>query len=429
VSTYIGLARDSVNSWVMTMLDLYERFEAIDGIPTPDLSMLLEQKLAAESETRTSRLVVLRSPTSMPPNRRATLRKVLTIAAALGIAALGLVFAVRAFRAAPIHHDRLGFMRQGNEVLVLRTDRNHNNGRLFAVDVMTGEQRLLVGADDGSVSFGAWSPDGTMLLYEINYRYPGAGFYVRDASGRHVLGVGSYLHGSWTSGAAAWSPDGTRIALAGPVPDLDIEASRAPIALFVVDVGDWTPVEVPNTRMRGNAGPDSIGWSADRSWIAFEAGGQIHVVAQDGRRQWHREGWGPSWQRDGGHLAFAGPDGGVVIVNEDGTYPIRFDGSDFRWSPDGDQIAFFTMDYAARFDRVREVRVRSSADLSREWTIWRSPGGVPVTDGPVWSPDGYRIAFRDSHGRWRAFAVDGSDADVPADELPTVAALEVLAWH
>lgn len=227
--------------------------------------------------------------------------------------------------------------------------------------------------------------------------------YVANGDG---TGVTPLLTGPDAAYAAAWSPDGSKIAFIGVAPD----ASSPELWVVNADGNELRRI-VLDPRPVGDQAP---AWSPDGSRIAFvaEDGGAVWTVRSDGsdaarflRGPWRQVAWSP----DGSRLALAGsgdrPDYGISVVRADGTGLTRL--AEFgksvaypSWSPDGTRIAVMVQDPADEFDYRWDVYLLNADGTERtRLTEWEGLDGFPV-----WSPD----------GRWITFC---SDRDATAEEL------------
>jgi len=184
----------------------------------------------------------------------------------------------------------------------------------------------------------------------------------------------------------AWSPDGTRIAFQS-----DRDASTAP-DLYVMNA-DGTGV----VRLTSRPGYESeCSWSPDGSTLVFAWGdnrgrSEIYTIRADGTDERELTNGGlltppigsrdPAWSPDGAKIAFNASrqyfgvnDGGIYVMNADGSHQVRLSGSQTyatdnpTWSPDGTMIA-----YAAYADTSTDMFV-VNADGSGERRLARLPG-------------------------------------------------------
>jgi Tol biopolymer transport system component len=148
-------------------------------------------------------------------------------------------------------------------------------------------------------------------------------------------------------------------------------------------------------------------WSPDGSRVAFLSGssgqGRLEVIAADGGEVvtvTDMDVYLPDWAPDGSMLVFEAVEGGVYTTRADGSDLRRIadEGSGPVWSPDGSRIAYFS-----RGERGFDLFVMG-ADGSAVVAVTDEPGDDV---SPAWSPDGARIAFvSDRGGSTDLFVVD-----------------------
>ena len=204
----------------------------------------------------------------------------------------------------------------------------------------------------------------------------------------------------------AFSPDGTRLAFGQATGDSD-EGYSGDGALVITDLSaDGVRTATTTIALDGATHPPCAIWSADGRWLAFgvesPAGGpdrrivdEVWVVdtqSDDIRRLSGLTAIDLDWAPDATELAIASD--GVVLysVTADETRPLGGAGADsVAWSPDGRTIAFtrippglndshhdlWLMDADGTNERILVPDIRAMHGL-----------------GPVWSPDGERIAYQ-----------------------------------
>ena len=176
----------------------------------------------------------------------------------------------------------------------------------------------------------------------------------------------------------AWSPDGTRIAYA-TVPTGSPDGTRKGSVYTVsVDGGEHALIAESIGYVPGGEEGSGIQWSPD--------GTRIAVLADSG----------PGFPR--GTLYVMDPDGSDRRPLAEGVLIEHILGSpNIVWSPDGRSIAYATVSDAGDHLRIWSAPVDGSAPvLVFDATDEGGPTGRPsgLAGGPVWSPDGTRIAFR-----------------------------------
>jgi Lecithin:cholesterol acyltransferase/WD40-like Beta Propeller Repeat len=201
----------------------------------------------------------------------------------------------------------------------------------------------------------------------------------------------------------AWSPDGTKIALS-------VGGTATP-GIWVMNADGSAPFHVA-----GTGGTDFYpDWSPDGQRLVFTRGGGegfLHVVDVAGTappaQLGNAFGSYPAWSPNGQKIAFTGFSGAadVMVVAADGSsapvnltnLPGRED-SQPDWSPDGQRIAFVSA-RAPTTGSMDDGRSRlwimdaNGANVTQFTDPPTNPGGQAGRDtGPVWSPDGQKIAF------------------------------------
>ena len=210
-------------------------------------------------------------------------------------------------------------------------------------------------------------------------------------------------------GAAAWSPDGTRI------------------AFWTTRDGDWE-VWMMNadgrslTRLTNSSGlfdSTPIVWSSDGRKMAFQSfnftasPSEIYVLNADGSSLVNvtnnaAADGGPVWSPNGSKIAFwTNRDGNdeIYVMNADGSNPVNFTNNPAAdrapaWSPDGQKIAFET----DRDGKVAIYVMNADGSGSAAQLI-----NTAADDwAPVWSPDGTKIGFH-AGGDIYVMNADGSN--------------------
>jgi Tol biopolymer transport system component len=249
-----------------------------------------------------------------------------------------------------------------------------------------------------------WSPDGCSIAFVRD------GLYVVDAAGGppKKLTANPPGAGSHAVIAAAWAPEGERIALSlsgeeGP--------TAAPEQTFYIDVLDS---DGSGRRRLVPFRADEPTWSPDGERIAFTRhftidSSDIYVVDADGsdlRRLTRRSSRSPganspAWSPDGRRIAFVRwPDqrndlftgAEIYVVDTDGGGPRRVTArplespGDFGpvWSPDGKRIAFV---------RASEQDVTDVYVVNPDGSGLRRLTRTGDASEPAWSADGRTIAF------------------------------------
>jgi dipeptidyl aminopeptidase/acylaminoacyl peptidase len=329
-------------------------------------------------------------------DRKRTRQRLAAGVVGLAIAVTIAVTGSAILRSAPDHlpADTRGtpILREGAVLQVV--DENGPMATLVATDPATGHQRNLHACSGrcGYIPESALSAERGWVAWEQAC----GGGTVHCSSGLWVVGAdGSTIHvtpsahppgQSWIW---AWSPAADQIAL------VTGRSGLAEVVLFDPSTGERTSVTTID-------GISALSWSPDGTAIALAspssgvsiidlATGRSTSIARIGAVDDHDLSWSP----DGTRLLLE-THSRIIVVNADGSdrrvLVVNADGSGApAWSPDGTRIAYIGTSGPGR-RASPEVWV-TGADGSDATRVFHAECCHGDGSGPVWSPDGSRIAF------------------------------------
>ncbi|MFL5911670.1 MAG: amidohydrolase family protein [Gaiellaceae bacterium] len=357
------------------------------------------------------------------------------------------------------------------------------NTRIDVVDVTTGARSTAVTVPAGQVIHApAWTPDGRDIVYSlilngrselwrggaalvtgeevfpfrVSWHSANEFLYTADGKIRRRSAGGAPHDIGFSAAVTVTAPaytkrrrdfDSTRPkAVAGigsPVlsPDGEQVAFRALNDIYTMRIG-----QAPKPLTRDHWWKSHPAWSPDGRYLSYSSdrAGKLDIWLRDLRTGEDRRltalpdaaAVSGSWSRDGTHLAFLDQTGALYTVevssgNVQRVYPATFEPGRPTWSADGNVIALAAIKpYSARYreglSKILLVDRRTGAGTY----VDPLPGRSIQTrgdDGPVWSPDGTKMAFVVASVLWVADVhPDGTPAGPPRQITHEVT--DAISW-
>jgi len=277
---------------------------------------------------------------------------------------------------------------------------------IFVMNSDTTGPKLLVSDKDAQLRFGSWSPSGDKIAffsvraqdanilnkYLMPYKYM---LYVMDASGKNVKRMLDFPIFDF-----AWAPDGRRLFVisAHEGPDRDSSEVTGGIknptaSIYIVDLQTGRL-----TRLPGSGRNCSAAWSPDGTRLAVSYGdeenGGLYLISADGSESSRLTDattldCRPKWSPDGKLIAYAAyanagtdnQDAGVYVIAADGTGKRRITEDAVyyvQWSPDGTMLLLQLENSVRLTDPEGKKQVLLSARLRRTMNSLITPDGKGV---------------------------------------------------
>lgn len=304
-----------------------------------------------------------------------------------------------------------------------------------------------------------WSPDGSRIAFPSGGALDGSNaanndstsnIWVMKADGTGATPLTKLTALNSDCFAAAWSPDGSKIAfISGRALDGSDAANPNDIRNIWVMNADGSGV-TPLTRITALALTTAPVWSPDGSKIGFASARaldgsnaanttlNIWVMKADGSgltaltKNTVGGNEEPVWSQDGSKIAFASHralDGSDTLNSAENIWVMNADGSNAHpltqvtaansnsslpaWSPDGSKLVFFSS---------RALDGSNASNTGATTNIWviNSDGSSPIpltkntasgiSINPIWTPDG-KVLYTSAAG------IDGSNTDNIAENI------------
>jgi len=292
---------------------------------------------------------------------------------------------------------------------------------IFAMNSDTSGSKLLAADKNAQLRFTSWSPDGKKIAfysvrnqdaeilkkYRMPYEYL---LYFMDATGGNQKRMLDFPVIDF-----AWAPDSRRLFVISAHEGSDRDSPEVLSAnvnpLASVYVVDWQTGA--QTRLPGSGRNCSAAWSPDGTRLAVTFGdvenGAIHVIGADGRSSSKlTDGstidYRPKWSPDGKSILYvaypktdaAATDGGIFVIgaNGEGKRRVTEEALTYvRWSLDGSMVLL---------QSENAVRL---ADLAGKKQVLLSSGLRRAVNG-IFTPDGKAVMFcSNDEGAWNIYSI------------------------
>jgi uncharacterized repeat protein (TIGR01451 family) len=259
-------------------------------------------------------------------------------------------------------------VQRANGRIVFGSDRAFSNSTqpsgIYTISPDGSAESLSINTDPFR-SAAAWSPDGTRIAYG---KYAGGTYsdeiWVANANGTGAVKVAGNVYGG--NSRIAWSPNGAKLAFIGTGSQV-----------YVVNADGSGLSKLPNSPSSIN----DLSWSPNGAVFAYSDGANVFVMNVDGTGQTNLsqsrtniQGEGarsilPRWTPDGTRLLFSGESNNYKNV-----YVMNADGNGFAplitlhqsmqpaWSPDGAKITFIALNslYVANSDGTGPLQITNN---------------------------------------------------------------------